>query len=179
MLSASRMLGNRLLFDVRATLLLSLSFAAGYSIFFAAYFRVPYAFAGFALSIISLSAVALFSRFRILTHAAEDEPTALVEGEPLLAARRLDRIPDQVTAPLPSARLTLASEKDEEMEKFRELVERFMDPELQRILIKLAEALEPHIRAGYKVKSIEVRIAPKRRPSEQGKDQISVAPKAK
>jgi len=97
--------------------------------------------------------------------ADEDEPTkpARVNGSALWGRKS---IPDQLPLPTGRSRLSLSGENT--LEDLRialrrteeKVLERNLDPALEKILMKLALALEPHIKAGYRVTSIEVRISP-------------------
>jgi len=97
--------------------------------------------------------------------ADEDEPTKPARVKWSAPWDRMS-ILDQLPLPTGRSRLSLSGQNN--LEDLRtalgraeeRILERNLDPALEKILMKLALALEPHIKAGYRVTSIEVRISP-------------------
>src|SRR5579883_1408864 len=143
----------------------------------------------FSSSVLRIGIKSLFSS-SVSYDADGDEPTkpARVNGS---APWGRKSIPDQLPLPTGRSRLSLSGENT--LEDLRialrrteeKILERNLDPALEKILMKLALALEPHIKAGYRVTSIEVRISPPPKDFQtnqakgRGEEAIPVTPKSK
>ncbi|MEM3638052.1 MAG: hypothetical protein QXX17_02480 [Conexivisphaerales archaeon] len=193
-----KMLNSLFRLDRPAFLLLPMSVAAIFASV-ASSTRGTMVYAAVLLDL-AVSILALFTVLRITissitsgsahSYAGEDEPTkpAGVNGS---APWGRKSIPDQLPTSAKWSRLSLSGENS--FEELRLAIRRMeekvlegdLDPALEKILTKLAMALEPHIKAGYRVTSIEVRISPPARDTKgdygagKNEEAIPVTPKSR
>ncbi len=203
MLFVHRMLSSLVRFDRPAFMLIPMSVAAIYATVASSmlnssgngsmlYIAVLLDLAVSILALLTVLRIGIKSLFSssVSYDADGDEPTkpARVNGS---APWGRKSIPDQLPLPTGRSRLSLSGENT--LEDLRialrrteeKILERNLDPALEKILMKLALALEPHIKAGYRVTSIEVRISPPPKDFQtnqakgRGEEAIPVTPKSK